>query len=132
MVNFIIGPQSTIQGSVIHKHAACAHFSFSEAAFESKMLEGTTPTIRLDDIDSKTFSILVHYLYTHELDGSLYIITYSPGICEKGVHDPMVMDPVQLTKVWKLCERCLISVLQTKVMETLFYMTRFEAVGSED
>ncbi|PVH87828.1 hypothetical protein DL98DRAFT_581064 [Cadophora sp. DSE1049] len=135
MVTFVVGPESTKQSFVVHKNAACAHSPFFKAAFESKMLEGTTQTMRLDDVDEKTFGMLVHYLYTSQLETSLYIINDPRELKEAGLpYDPNLLDYdlVQLVKLWKLGERVLMPLLQNKVMAELFCVTRSLASASED
>lgn len=38
---------------------------------------------------------------------------------------------MRLAKLWELGERCFMPVLQNKVLEVLYYMTRFEALASK-
>ena len=93
------------------------------------MLEGTSQTMRLEDVESGVFGMLFQYLYPPELDRSLYVINNPPRLYSKGVHDPMGFDLVPLTKVLTLTERCWMPVLQNMVIEVLFYITRLEAMA---
>lgn len=88
--------------------------------------------MRLEDVESGVFGMLLQYLYTHELDRSLYMINNPPKLCSKGVHDPMGFDLVPLAKVLTLTERCWMPVLQEKVIGGLFHMTRLEVVVLKD
>lgn len=112
IVTFIVGVESVKKNFVVHKHLAAAHSPFFKAAFESPMIEGTTQTMRLEDIEVETFGVLVHWMYTKEIKAGL-----GTFINDKGAPD---FDFVTLAKVWKLAERALMPLLQDAIMAELF------------
>ncbi|KAH7369672.1 hypothetical protein BKA65DRAFT_470929 [Rhexocercosporidium sp. MPI-PUGE-AT-0058] len=120
MVTFIVGPDK--QSFVVHKHLASAHSPFIRAAFESKMLEGITQTMHLEDINCSTFGMLVHFLYTAQLDESSYFIPgYDP--IDDPTGPPCRSDDynlVQLAKLWELAERLLMPTLQNYAVSEIW------------
>ncbi|CZT01243.1 uncharacterized protein RAG0_08980 [Rhynchosporium agropyri] len=52
----------------LHRAIVDANTPFFKAAFESKMTEEASQTMRFEDVEVKTFGPLVHYLYFQELD----------------------------------------------------------------
>ncbi|KAH9222241.1 hypothetical protein DL95DRAFT_402216 [Leptodontidium sp. 2 PMI_412] len=110
MVTFITGPDDNKQTFSVHKSLACAASPFFKAAFESNMLEGTTQTMRLDDVEAEVFRVLVHYLYFRELDDSSFIIL------EDATGEACDFDFLLLAKLWKLGERFLMPALQNEVV----------------
>ncbi|PVH87827.1 hypothetical protein DL98DRAFT_648754 [Cadophora sp. DSE1049] len=123
MVAFVVGPEDKKQTFVVHRSLACASSSFFKAAFESNMLEGTSPTMRLEDVESEVFGMLVHYLYFRVLDDASFVITDIPG----DAFDDY--DYLLLAKLWKLGERFLVPDLQNEVMIEL--LERRDVVSKE-
>ncbi|KAK0113880.1 hypothetical protein ONS96_014731 [Cadophora gregata f. sp. sojae] len=74
----------------------------------------------------------LHYLYTRELDTSMYMLSNHPEVDQADLRNSMDFDLVQLAKVWKLGERILMPVLQNVVMTELYSVTRSYDDASED
>jgi hypothetical protein len=104
VVTVIIGTEDSKQTFIIHKDLICHYSPFFSAAFNGNFIEGTTQTMNLPDIDADIFGLLVHWLYTQQLD-----------------LDPKDRDSnvLPLAKLWRLAERCLITKLQNSIMDTL-------------
>lgn len=79
------------------------HFSpFFSAAFNSNFAEGKTQSMRMVDVEAKTFGLLVHWMYEHEIEGGKDV-----GI-------------LQLAKLWTLADRCVIPKLQNEAMDLIY------------
>ncbi|PVH87826.1 hypothetical protein DL98DRAFT_581062 [Cadophora sp. DSE1049] len=122
MVTFIVGAEPDKQSFLVHKHLASAHSSFFKAAFESPMVEGTTQTMRLEDVEVETFGVLVHWMYTGEIKAGLGSFTN-----DKGAQD---YDLTKLAKVWKLAERVLMPRLQNATIIDMFINRKLAGDGS--
>lgn len=88
----------------IHKKFICYHSPFFAAAFNGPFIEGETQTMKLDDVDAKTFGIFTNWLYTQDLmDGS----------------GEYLIDIADLSQLWILAQRFLMPRMQNQVMRVL-------------
>ncbi|KAG4428473.1 hypothetical protein IFR05_016042 [Cadophora sp. M221] len=110
MVTFITGPDDNKQTFSVHRSLACAASPFFKAAFESNMIEGTTQTMHLEDVEADVFGVLVHHLYSHELDESSFVII------DDATGESCDFDFLLLARLWKLGERFLMPALQNDVV----------------
>jgi hypothetical protein len=101
MVTFIVDKDEVKQTFMVHKAVAAFHSSFFKAAFESKMIEGQTQTMRLEDVEGNIFGLLNSWLYTEKIDPSIFQF-------REHLHT--------LCKLWELARRCLIPKLQHAVI----------------
>ena len=114
MVKFIVDKEEVKQTFMVHKELAAFHSPFFKAAFESQMIEGQTQTMRLEDVDCKTFGYLNGWLYTAKIDESIL----------EGLEG--YENVVSLAKLWILGERFLILDLQNVAMAAMYNIVRAE------
>ncbi|KAL2064012.1 hypothetical protein VTL71DRAFT_4506 [Oculimacula yallundae] len=126
MVTFIVGKPKQV--FFVHKNAACAHSLFFKAAFESKMIEGSTQTMHLEDVDVKAFGRLVDWIYNKDVSG------FDP--IQTSLQD-MILGPYTnndkcdlYTNIWKLAERTMMPGLQNAAMSQLH--SHFEKPRKDD
>ena len=112
MVNFIVGAEPVKQTFLVHKHLASAQSPFLKAAFDSEMVDGTTQTMRLEDVEVETFGILVHWMYKEEVKAGLGVFTNDLGKDD--------YDFLTLAKAWKLAGRFLMPGLRNATMADMF------------
>jgi hypothetical protein len=53
---------------VVHKKAISHYSLFFKAAFESSMTERQTQAMRLEDVDSDVFGLLINWIYTQRVE----------------------------------------------------------------
>ncbi|KAL2064013.1 hypothetical protein VTL71DRAFT_4507 [Oculimacula yallundae] len=106
MVTFVIGAEPDPKTFYVHKHLACAHSPFFEAAFQGQMIEGRTQSMRFEDVEIEIFGDLVHWMYTNTLQNDF--LSRDSELTEVG--------KLAYIGLWKLAERCLMPVLQNTVM----------------
>jgi BTB/POZ domain len=56
---------------LIHKDFICYYSGFFAAAFNRSLMEGQSQTMTLDDIDPKTFGLLVDWLYIQRVEAEV-------------------------------------------------------------
>jgi hypothetical protein len=124
----------------VHKDLICQYSPFFKGAFDDPFEEGQTQTMRMEDVDTDLFGILVHWLYKEEIPSDRSFVT-SRIIVNEGPaakvrygfrHDsntansPMALqeankwkDLVLLAMIWTLADRCLMPRLQNDSMKLL-------------
>ncbi|KAJ5047217.1 uncharacterized protein L3040_003058 [Drepanopeziza brunnea f. sp. 'multigermtubi'] len=110
VVTVIVGPEDTKETYIIHKGIICYYSPFFNAAFNGNFAEGETQTMRLDDVNSETFGLLVDYLYTQQIDV-----------------DPKDYDGniIPLAQLWVIAGRFFMPALQNKIMNELRTMVEW-------
>jgi hypothetical protein len=120
MVTIIVGPDGSEQTFVVHQSAISYHSPFFAAAFKSNFVEGQTQSMRLADVEEKIFGLLVHWIYTDEIEGG-----HCVGLVPAG-------------KLWLLADWCMIPELQNAaillIRDTIFtgVVTKTTLVGFRD
>ena len=120
MVTIIVGPDGSEQTFVVHQSAISYHSPFFAAAFKSNFVEGQTQSMRLAEVEEKIFGLLVHWIYTGEIEG---------GHC---------VGLVPAEKLWLLAHWCMIPELQNAaillIRDTIFtgVVTKTTLVGFRD
>jgi hypothetical protein len=130
----------------VHKDLICQYSPFFKAAFDGTFEESQTQTMRMEDVDTDLFGILVHWLYTKEIPSErsfvpsrILVIDGTAGKVIYGFrHESDVADSsmalltlqeankwkdlkelVLLAKIWMLADRCLMPRLQNNSMKLL-------------
>lgn len=85
---------------LIHKDFICYHSPFFAAAFNGPFQEGTTQTMKLEDVEANVFGILVDWVYTQE-------------VADKSKK----LDLATYAKLWILADRFLMRRMQNDVMK---------------
>ncbi|KAI9050836.1 hypothetical protein LZ554_004955 [Drepanopeziza brunnea f. sp. 'monogermtubi'] len=104
VVTVIVGPEDTKETFIIHKGIICHYSPFFNAAFNGNLIEGETQTMRLDDVNSEAFGLLVHYFYTQQID-------VDPKDHEENI--------IPLAQLWVMAGRFMMPALQNKIMDGL-------------
>jgi hypothetical protein len=101
MVTLYVGSKSG-KGSHVHKDFACHHSSVFHAAFTTNnFLEGQTQTYVLQNTTEPVVRLLVHWMYTEQLD-----------ISESESAKPNSSEDLSLVQLWILADKLLIPRLQ--------------------
>lgn len=120
LVTIVVGAESAI--FVVHREVISYHSPFFKAAFESSMIEGQTQRMTLEDIDSEVFGLLVHWLYTLEIEGEESMVKALHEEDSKMTSDASVKLAIRLAKLWVLAERFIICSLRSQVNSLLTSM----------
>ena len=110
VVTIIFGPEDSKETFVVHKDLVCHYSPFFSTAFNSNFAESTTKAMTLPDVDLDSFGLLVHWLYTQQID----IDSKDGGA-----------NVLPMAKLWTLAERFLITKLQNKIMDKLRVLVEF-------
>jgi hypothetical protein len=124
---------------------ACYYSPVLNAAFKGPFIEGQTQTYNLEDIDTTAFRMLVHWLYTQNLDLTLEELEKPPAMGdtvtptnqpspkylaeeEDQIPESVSAHELHLVQLWVIADRLLIPALQNAAIETL---VRFWGVNDE-
>lgn len=102
-VTIAVSRNSQEQEFIMHKELVTFHSPFFDRAFNSRFIEGLTQRMTMDDVSAKVFGLLVHWLYTQNIEEA-----------------PIV----DLVNLWILAERCLMPILQNQVMDEIRSLLR--------
>jgi hypothetical protein len=99
-VTILAGPN--LQKFVVHKSVICHYSSFFRKAFDRTFIEGQTQEMKLEDVDTDLFGILVNWCYSQKFDHMERDITL-----------------VELGRLWTLGDRFLMPTLQNNAMASI-------------
>lgn len=103
IVTLEIGPHKV--KCIVHKEFACHYSPVLNAAFNSEFLEGQTQAYTLEEPDEATTRLLIHWLYTQNLDIELELETFDEDLI--------------LAQLWVLAGKLLIPQLQSQILHQI-------------
>jgi len=110
MVTIIVGADAIKKPIAVHKSFIMSYSPFFKAAFDGPFEEGTTQTMRLEDVETEPFELFVQWLYSQD-----------PLVDCRDLELCLVAP--NLAKLWILGQRFLIPKLQNQVMDILAFCT---------
>ena len=114
LVTIYAGSKPDAKSVVVHKDFACHYSPVFKAAFNSSFVEGQTQEYRVDEEDEEVVRLLVHWLYTQQLD-------VHRATEEAQIDKPEVArkEDLCLVKLWVLADKILIPQLQNMTLDVL-------------
>ena len=141
-VTIIVDKEDIKESFCVHKTLICQYSPFFKAAFESLFTGGLRQSMRMEDVETRVFGVLVNWLYTKDLkyNGALksMVVDRTPGkvlgkarfsfvqlpavtsleVVEQGDEENL-RELTLLAMIWNLADRCLIPRLQNEAMKIL-------------
>jgi hypothetical protein len=111
-VTIVVGPDSEQTTFQIPKELLCFYSPVFRTAFASGFSEGLTQTMKIEDVETEVFGLLVHWLYRKEIE------------------DGNTVGVLDLIKLWLLAERYIMPELQNATME--FFIPAMKAWGQSE
>lgn len=108
MIAFFVGPEHLTQIFVVHKDFATFYSPVFQRTFNSKLAEGETQKMRLQDVTAGEFGRFVHWLYTKDIEGDTDLISEAPA----------------LAKLWDLAASFQVVEFQNKIIIKLFRLVK--------
>lgn len=105
----------------MHKDFAVHYSPALKAAFASAFVEGQTQTYRFEDTTEEAIRLLVHWMYTQQLDTERDM----EKLKERGPNGANVTQNTALFQLWVLADKMLIPRLQNMVMDKIDELARY-------
>ncbi|KAH8592519.1 hypothetical protein B0O99DRAFT_689663 [Bisporella sp. PMI_857] len=113
LVTIIVGPNDDPTAFMLHRSIVCDVSTYFNAAFAGDFSEDDTQSMRITDVDAKTFGLVAHFIHHHEIRGVEFIDFPLNYKIDADVNLPV------LAKLWVFAQHAILPALRNLAINAM-------------